>query len=127
MSRASLTAGRGADVVIEAAGVPAGFRLSVEAVRPGGQVVWLGKVGVQRGGRVPLGQSDAGEAHHPVVIRRGEAATGFSVTGAGLSGRAAEAGRDDLRAHSAGGDQRWFAALKRGETVRSVVMFGSGV
>jgi S-(hydroxymethyl)glutathione dehydrogenase/alcohol dehydrogenase len=42
----SLTAGRGADVVIEAAGSPAGFRTSVEAVRPGGQVVWLGKVGV---------------------------------------------------------------------------------
>ena len=42
----SLTAGRGADVVIEAAGVPASFRLSVEAVRPGGQVIWLGKTGV---------------------------------------------------------------------------------
>src|SRR5580704_9351811 len=41
----SLTAGRGADVVIEAAGAPAGFRLSLEAVRPGGQVVWLGKTG----------------------------------------------------------------------------------
>jgi S-(hydroxymethyl)glutathione dehydrogenase/alcohol dehydrogenase len=59
----SLTDGRGADVVIEAAGVSASFQLSMEAVRPGGQVVWLGKT-----------------------------ADGF-------------------------------AALKRGETVRSVVMF----
>jgi len=42
----SLTAGRGADLVIEAAGAPAGFRLSVEAVWPGGRVVWLGKAGV---------------------------------------------------------------------------------
>lgn len=42
----ALTEGRGADVVIEAAGVPVAFRTSVEAVRPGGQVVWLGKVGV---------------------------------------------------------------------------------
>lgn len=42
----SLTGGRGADVVIEAAGAPAGFRASIEAVRPGGQVVWLGKLGV---------------------------------------------------------------------------------
>ena len=41
-----LTDGRGADLVIEAAGVNASFRLSVEAVRPGGQVVWLGKVAV---------------------------------------------------------------------------------
>src|SRR5581483_11226554 len=38
--------GRGADVVIEAAGSPASFRLSVEAVRPGGEVIWLGKTDV---------------------------------------------------------------------------------
>jgi S-(hydroxymethyl)glutathione dehydrogenase/alcohol dehydrogenase len=42
----SITGGRGADVVIEASGVPASFRLSVEAVRLGGQVIWLGKTGV---------------------------------------------------------------------------------
>src|SRR6185503_21248492 len=42
----SLTDGRGADVVIEAAGRAETFALSVEAVRPGGQVVWLGKVAV---------------------------------------------------------------------------------
>ena len=41
-----LTAGRGADYVFEAAGHPKAFRLSVDAVRPGGQVVWLGKVNV---------------------------------------------------------------------------------
>src|SRR3954454_23124550 len=40
----ALTGSRGADAVIEAAGVPAAFRASVEAVRPGGQVVWLGKL-----------------------------------------------------------------------------------
>jgi S-(hydroxymethyl)glutathione dehydrogenase/alcohol dehydrogenase len=43
-----LTAGRGVDAVIEAAGSAAGFRLSVEAVRPGGEVVWLGKVDVAK-------------------------------------------------------------------------------
>jgi S-(hydroxymethyl)glutathione dehydrogenase/alcohol dehydrogenase len=42
----ALTGGRGADHVIEAAGHPAAFRLSVEAVRPAGQVVWLGKIDV---------------------------------------------------------------------------------
>lgn len=42
----ALTAGRGVDHVIEAAGHPDGFRLAVEAVRPGGQVVLLGKVNV---------------------------------------------------------------------------------
>jgi S-(hydroxymethyl)glutathione dehydrogenase/alcohol dehydrogenase len=42
----ALTGGRGADYVFEAAGNPSAFRLSVEAVRPGGQVVWLGKINV---------------------------------------------------------------------------------
>src|SRR5438045_3628038 len=39
--------GRGVDVVLEAAGSPASFRMSVEAVRPGGQVIWLGKTDVE--------------------------------------------------------------------------------
>ena len=42
----ALTAGRGADTVFEAAGHAAAFRLSVEAVRPAGEVVWLGKIAV---------------------------------------------------------------------------------
>jgi S-(hydroxymethyl)glutathione dehydrogenase / alcohol dehydrogenase len=42
----ALTGGRGADYVFEAAGREDAFRLALEAVRPGGDVVWLGKVGV---------------------------------------------------------------------------------
>ena len=42
----ALTAGRGADYVFEAAGHRAAFRLSIDAVRPGGEVVWLGKIDV---------------------------------------------------------------------------------
>lgn len=44
----ALTGGRGADFVFEAAGQADVFRLAVEAVRPGGEVVWLGKVGADR-------------------------------------------------------------------------------
>jgi S-(hydroxymethyl)glutathione dehydrogenase / alcohol dehydrogenase len=40
------TKGRGADVVLEAAGHPAAFRYTAEAVRPGGQIIWLGKIDV---------------------------------------------------------------------------------
>lgn len=40
----ALTGGRGADYVFEAAGHASAFRLSVEAVRPAGNVVWLGKI-----------------------------------------------------------------------------------
>ena len=41
----AFTRGRGADVVIDAAGTPATRRTAVEAVRPGGEVVWIGTHG----------------------------------------------------------------------------------
>lgn len=44
----ALTAGRGADCVLEAAGSETSFRLSAEACRTGGEIVWLGKVGVNQ-------------------------------------------------------------------------------
>ena len=44
----SLTQGRGPDYVLEAAGHERAFRLALEAVRPGGQVVFLGKVNVNQ-------------------------------------------------------------------------------
>jgi len=44
----SMTSGRGADYVFEAAGHESAFKLAVEVVRPGGQVVFLGKVPVDR-------------------------------------------------------------------------------
>lgn len=40
--------GRGADVVLESAGHPVAFRQTTEAVRPGGQVIWLGKIDVTK-------------------------------------------------------------------------------
>jgi S-(hydroxymethyl)glutathione dehydrogenase/alcohol dehydrogenase len=44
----SVTQGRGADVVLESAGHPSAFRQTTEAVRPGGQVIWLGKIDVSK-------------------------------------------------------------------------------
>jgi S-(hydroxymethyl)glutathione dehydrogenase/alcohol dehydrogenase len=44
----SVTQGRGPDYVFEAAGHEHAFRLALEAVRPGGQVVFLGKVNVNQ-------------------------------------------------------------------------------
>jgi len=43
-----LCSGRGPDYAFESAGHEGAFRLAVEAVRPGGQVVFLGKVNVDR-------------------------------------------------------------------------------
>lgn len=42
----ALTGNRGPDYVFEAAGTAKVFRMAVEMVRPGGDVVWLGKVNV---------------------------------------------------------------------------------
>jgi S-(hydroxymethyl)glutathione dehydrogenase / alcohol dehydrogenase len=44
----SVTGGRGADVVLEAAGHPVAFGQTTEAVRVGGQVIWLGKIDVTK-------------------------------------------------------------------------------
>jgi S-(hydroxymethyl)glutathione dehydrogenase / alcohol dehydrogenase len=44
----TLTGGRGADCVLEAAGNEASFRCSTEACRQGGTIVWLGKAGVNQ-------------------------------------------------------------------------------
>jgi L-iditol 2-dehydrogenase len=41
----AFTRGRGADVIIDAAGTPATRRTAVDAVRPGGEVVWIGTHG----------------------------------------------------------------------------------
>ncbi len=118
-----MTAGRGADVVIEAAGHAAAFRTSVEAVRPGGEVIWLGKVDVDsdvafRWGALMqekrIRRSSYGEARpardFPLLAR------------AYLDGRLMLdeliTARIRLDAINAG-----FAALKRGEAIRSVVMF----
>jgi S-(hydroxymethyl)glutathione dehydrogenase/alcohol dehydrogenase len=47
-AHAELTSGRGADHVFEAAGNQAAFQASLDLVRPGGQVVWLGKLPTQQ-------------------------------------------------------------------------------
>jgi S-(hydroxymethyl)glutathione dehydrogenase/alcohol dehydrogenase len=46
LAQVRAVASRGVDVVLEAAGSSRAFRDSAEMVRPGGQVVWLGKVAV---------------------------------------------------------------------------------
>lgn len=119
----SLTSGRGADVVIECAGVAAGFRTSVEAVRPGGQVVWLGKVGVQeevgfRWGALMqekrITRSSYGGARPQEDFP--------AMAQAWLDGRLDLDGLITARI-SLEQINEGFAALKRGEAVRSVVVF----
>jgi S-(hydroxymethyl)glutathione dehydrogenase/alcohol dehydrogenase len=119
----SLTDGRGADVVIEAAGVPAAFRLSLEAVRPAGQVVWLGKVAV--GDEVAFRW---GSLMQEKRITRSSYGGAKPAEDFPLLARAYLDGRlklDEMISARIGLEQinDGFAALQRGETVRSVVVF----
>ncbi len=117
------THGRGADVVLEAAGSPASFRTSIEAVRPGGEVIWLGKTDVAHDVAFRWG-SLMGEKR----IRRSSYGGARPARDFPLLARAYLDGRlklDELISRHLALDEinDGFAALNRGETIRSVVMF----
>jgi S-(hydroxymethyl)glutathione dehydrogenase/alcohol dehydrogenase len=119
----ALTGGRGADYVIEAAGNRNTFRMSVEMVRPGGQVVWLGKINVNEDvsfrwgslmGEKRIVRSSYGDARprrdFPWLAQeylRGRLKLDELITG-----------RIKLDQINDG-----FASLARGEGIRTVVMF----
>jgi S-(hydroxymethyl)glutathione dehydrogenase/alcohol dehydrogenase len=119
----ALTHGRGADCVLEAAGDPRAFRLSAEIVRPGGQIVWLGKVNVNEDvafrwgslmGEKRIVRSSYGGARpqrdFPTLAR------------AYLDGHLK---LDELVSRRIRLEEinEGFAALKRGEIVRAVIAF----
>ena len=117
-----LTEGRGADVVIEAAGVPQAFRTSVEAVRPGGQVVWLGKVGVNdalefRWGSLMQEKRIVRSSYGGARPQQDFALLAQAYLDGALQLDSLVTARIRLEEINEG-----FAALKRGEAIRSVVV-----
>ena len=117
-----VTAGRGADVVIEAAGSPAGFALSVEAVRPGGEVIWLGKTDVEHQVGFRWGALMAEKR-----IRRSSYGGARPARDFPLLARLYLDGKlklDELITRRIALDEinDGFAALRRGEAIRSVVI-----
>lgn len=117
------TNGRGADVVLESAGSPAAFRVTAEAVRPGGEVIWLGKIDVEKDVAFRWG-SLMGEKR----IRRSSYGGARPRRDFPLLARAYLDGRlqlDELISRRIGLDEinEGFDALRRGETIRSVIMF----
>ncbi|MFG1372346.1 Zn-dependent alcohol dehydrogenase [Xanthobacter oligotrophicus] len=117
------TRGRGADVVLESAGSPAAFRVSAEAVRPGGEVIWLGKIDVARDVAFRWG-SLMGEKR----IRRSSYGGARPRRDFPLLARAYLDGRlklDELITGHLRLDEinAGFDALKRGEAIRSVIVF----
>jgi S-(hydroxymethyl)glutathione dehydrogenase / alcohol dehydrogenase len=118
-----LTEGRGADVVIEAAGVPAGFRASMEAVRPGGQVVWLGKLGVNdkvefRWGSLMQEKRILRSSYGGARPQQDFPAMSQAYLDGKLDLDGLVTARIRLEEINEG-----FAALKRGEAIRSVIIF----
>ncbi|MEI7712131.1 MAG: zinc-binding dehydrogenase, partial [Rhodospirillales bacterium] len=119
----SLSDNRGGDVIVEAAGRPETFRLSAEAVRPGGQVVWLGKVAVND--EISFRWGSLMQEKRIVRSSYGGAKPSQDFP---MLARAYLDGKlklDEMISARIGLEQinDGFAALKRGETVRSVVMF----
>lgn len=118
-----ITEGRGADRVVESAGNEQAFRLSVEACRAGGTVVWLGKVGVNDEVAFRWG-SLMGEKHITRCSYGGaQTATDFPwLAGSYLDGvlKLDEMITQRLRLDDINSG---FDDLRNGRTIRSVVLF----
>jgi S-(hydroxymethyl)glutathione dehydrogenase/alcohol dehydrogenase len=117
------TGGRGVDTLLEAAGSPVAFGLSVEAVRPGGEVIWLGKTDVTSEVAFRWGAL-MGEKR----IRRSSYGNARPARDFPMLARAYLDGKlflDELITRHISLDEinAGFAALKAGEAIRSVVMF----
>jgi S-(hydroxymethyl)glutathione dehydrogenase/alcohol dehydrogenase len=118
-----VTSGRGVDVVIEAAGSAAAFSSTTEAVRPGGHVIWLGKVDVDKDVSFRWGS-----LMQEKRIRRSSYGNARPRRDFPLLARAYLDGAlmlDELISRRIALEEinEGFAALKRGETIRSVIMF----
>jgi S-(hydroxymethyl)glutathione dehydrogenase/alcohol dehydrogenase len=118
-----LTAGRGVDAVIEAAGSGAGFRLSVEAARPGGEVVWLGKIDVAKDVACRWGALMQEKRIRRSSYGEARPARDFPLLAqAYLDGRLMLDEMITARI-GLGAINEGFAALRNGEVIRSVVTF----
>ena len=117
------TNGRGVDVVIEAAGSASAFRVTTEAVRPGGQVIWLGKIDVAKDVSFRWGSLMQERRIRRVSYGNARPRRDFPLLArAYLDGSLM---LDELisRRITLEGINDGFAALKRGETIRSVITF----
>jgi S-(hydroxymethyl)glutathione dehydrogenase/alcohol dehydrogenase len=117
------TGGRGIDVVIEAAGSASAFRMTSEAVRPGGQVIWLGKIDVSKDVAFRWGSLMQEKRIRRVSYGNARPRRDFPLLArAYLDGSLM---LDELISRRIGLKEinDGFAALKRGETIRSVINF----
>jgi S-(hydroxymethyl)glutathione dehydrogenase/alcohol dehydrogenase len=117
------TGGRGVDVVIEAAGSASAFRATSEAVRPGGQIIWLGKIDVNKDVAFRWGSLMQEKRIRRVSYGNARPRCDFPLLArAYLDG---DLMLDELISRRIRLEEinDGFAALKRGETIRSVIIF----
>jgi S-(hydroxymethyl)glutathione dehydrogenase / alcohol dehydrogenase len=117
------TGGRGVDVVIESAGSASAFRTTTEAVRPGGQVIWLGKIDVNQDVSFRWGSLMQEKRIRRVSYGNARPRRDFPLlTRAYLDGTLM---LDELISRRIALDEinDGFAALKQGKTIRSVITF----
>jgi S-(hydroxymethyl)glutathione dehydrogenase / alcohol dehydrogenase len=117
------TGGRGVDAVIEAAGSASAFRLASEAARPGGQVIWLGKIDVNQDVSFRWGSLMQEKRLRRVSYGNARPRRDFPLLArAYLDGSLM---LDELISRRIVLDDinDGFDALKRGETIRSVIVF----
>src|SRR5450631_2032217 len=117
------TGGRGADVVIEAAGSATAFRVTTEAVRPGGQIIWLGKIDVSKDVAFRWGSLMQEKRIRRVSYGNARPRRDFPLLArAYLDGSLL---LDELISRRITLDEinDGFAALKQGKTIRSVIAF----
>ena len=117
------TGGRGADVVLEAAGSAQAFRITSEAVRPGGQIIWLGKIDVSKEVSFRWGSLMQEKRIRRVSYGNTRPRRDFPLLARAYLDGALKL--DELISRRITLDEinDGFAALKRGETIRSVVIF----
>lgn len=117
------TSGRGVDVVLEAAGNPSAFRVSLEVVRPGGQIIWLGKIDTNKDVTFRWGSLMQEKRIRRVSYGNARPRRDFPLLArAYLDGKLM---LDEIISRRITLDDvnDGFAALKRGETIRSVITF----
>jgi S-(hydroxymethyl)glutathione dehydrogenase / alcohol dehydrogenase len=109
--------------VIESAGSASAFRVTTEAVRPGGQVIWLGKIDVNKDVAFRWGSLMQEKRIRRVSYGNARPRRDFPLLArAYLDGSLL---LDELISRRIALEEinDGFAALKRGETIRSVITF----
>src|ERR1700686_181031 len=117
------TSGRGGDAIIEAAGSGSAFRVTTEAVRPGGQVIWLGKIDVNKDVSFRWGSLMQEKRIRRVSYGNARPRRDFPLLARAYLDGALMLDELISRRIKLEEINDGFAALKRGETIRSVVTF----